>query len=379
METIGDPPGSGVNHVGIIDEGKIMVTYERFTGHVIPHALRMWVYDAEAKRHVETQLIRSPHQFPILQLVVDHEKRKFYTMSCDTVKCWEEVDYDANEMNRVVVASCSKYWTVQSHQVMPSRRMRAMRLSDDGSVLFACDDSVYAFNVWASGTEWHHLAVMTQSETTTPLCDLCLTRGGASVAARSPKSIFIWSVPSGVLTTIFDDGASPTALCHFGDRSMVAAFSDGTLRLLNPAAGPEGAKEVARTAANPRRCNISFMSPMDNERHRVATIDRVRGLQVMDLRFEERKCADVGLENSLLPEPDTPGVASFFRVPRGLLPESVNEEHEYSAAGSQVWLGKALGAAPYLAAPMPSVLSAYLEMSSRHAPLLSVTSKQHSD
>ncbi|KEG14486.1 NET1-associated nuclear protein 1 (U3 small nucleolar RNA-associated protein 17) [Trypanosoma grayi] len=372
METIPSPPRHGIQHVGTLDDNRTIVTYEEFRGTALPPLLRFWVYDTGAKRHIETQTIYSPHRSRVLALQTDGVRRRVFTLSTDTMKCWGEADEDAND----AYATGQKSWVNKSSSATPSHLVKDMILSADVSLCFVSDDNVHVYSAvdLRSGQPWHRVLVLTQSFSLAPLRDLQLLTECRTVVARDESRVYFWSLVSphrnAVVWEAKQSGVS--ALCSYGATSVLVATSDGDLLELCGASDRAGTELGHAVGVTPHRIALMKCLP-GADKERVAVVDDVSGFCVLHValsKSEEVRVEQFEGEGKLASSHRDDGehrqqLRHFFHdVAHAGRPENEEEaalSNAVRAAEAKKWLTEVLADAAYTAPPMSSVLSSYLK------------------
>ncbi|ESL06222.1 hypothetical protein TRSC58_06106 [Trypanosoma rangeli SC58] len=384
METIPIPPRHGIQHVGLLNDNRTIVTYEEFACTSLSPLLRFWAYDTDSKQHVEVQTIYSPHSSCVIALQTDEVRGRVFTLCANTMKCWGEVSEDVND----AYATGQKSWVNKSSSATPSHLVQDMILSTDGSLCFVSDDSVHIYsiaNVYP-GQPWHRLLTLTQLVSLVPLRELQLLNGNRVVVAHDETRVYFWSLvaPHQPAVVWKADPANVRAMCSCSATSVLVATSDGGVRELC-GAGQQMGEQLSRhvSAAIPQR--ITFMRCLPGAgKERVAVVDEVSGFRVLHFALEatntkkgtEGQAKQDGMwvgqlegSSGLAPSVDVheKQVGHFFHdVAHANKPLDVGREASSLRAARRAteakkWLGEVLADSAYTAPPMSSVLSSYLK------------------
>ncbi|EPY16976.1 hypothetical protein STCU_10874 [Strigomonas culicis] len=186
METIPTPPRHGIQFAGMLRDGRVIVTYEHFAGTTLPSLLRFWAYDAKMKKHVTSQTIYSPHQSEVVAMQIDKANQRVFTLSGDSLKCWEEAEEDAND----ALKGRNRTWRNQSTSPTSSSRVSSFTLSADGSLCFVADDviGVYSIQNCRPGYDLPCVVRLYQNITTEALQDVLLLDSSKVVVARQGQA-----------------------------------------------------------------------------------------------------------------------------------------------------------------------------------------------
>ncbi|KPA85520.1 hypothetical protein ABB37_01794 [Leptomonas pyrrhocoris] len=392
METIATPPRHGIQLVGMLNEGRSLVTYESFSSTVLPPLLRFWEYDARRKQHVETQTVYSPHRSAVLALEADKRGRRVFTLSRDAVKCWAQTAYTARDTYGTTAGG----WHTHSTIATPSQNARTMALSADGSLCFVADDCLHVYSVKACrpGEPWPLLRMLPQYTETAPLLQVVVAPDCRHVVAAGARQLFFWALDGAAEEpTVFSVARGRiTALCAFSDTTVVAALSDTSLVELRCCAASSAAAEgdddaqkvpqlgeVVRRVPRASRFPLRHMAALHLNSQRLAAVDAVTGFKVLHLPSgasqsstfewtggeEEGDSADGAARRQRQQQ-----LQSFFKDMT-----SIQDSYENGVAAGQQgslataqqmiqadkWLEEVLGEPAYTAPPMSAVLSTYLQ------------------
>eukprot|EP00796_Vickermania_ingenoplastis_P008384 gene8384-5872_t len=373
MEALPCPPRRGIQFAAVLREGKTIVTYEVFAGTVLPPQLCFWSYDGVQRQHLLAQTIYSPHDCEVVAMKPDIAHQRLFTMSTDTIKCWVEALEDATS---AIATGPHRSWRNQSTTPTPSHAVQSMILSSDGSLCFAADDEVHAYDIrsCAPGVSWRRVAVFTQSATRAPLRDLMLLEEKKRLCARSDSEVFAWplTAPQGSSPTVYcASGSSHLSAMAASDKDrLLAAFNDGALAEL--VVRDTAVEEVHRRPAATSH-PIRFLEQLPMRETHFGVMDDVSGFRLLVVDWSEAPEAPVPqaeFPNGLVPDnraAPPPQFSHFFRsatVESGAGPEAEGEapwSQTASAGGANRWLVDILQDAPYTAPPMSTVLSQYLD------------------
>ncbi|RNF26850.1 NET1-associated nuclear protein 1 (U3 small nucleolar RNA-associated protein 17) [Trypanosoma conorhini] len=384
METIPIPPRHGIQHVGLLNDNRTIVTYEEFAGTSLPPLLRFWAYDTHTKQHVETQVIYSPHSSRVIALQTDEVRGRVFTLCANAMKCWGEVTENVND----AYATGQKGWANKSTSATPSHLVQDMILATDGSLCFVSDDSVHVYgvaNVYP-GQPWHRLLTLTQLVSLAPLQELQLLSDNRVVAARDETRVYFWSlvVPHRPAVIWKANHASVRAMCSCSATSVLVATSDGGFSELCGAAQQMG-EELGRHASATIPHRITFMRCLPGAgKERVAVVDEVSGFRVLHVALAATNAQEVKegqaeedgvwvqkFEGTSGQAPRVGGdekqLGHFFHdVAHTNKPSEVGREESSLGAARRAteakkWLGDVLADSAYTAPPMSSVLSSYLK------------------
>ncbi|KAL7699361.1 hypothetical protein NQL31_001689 [Lotmaria passim] len=389
METIPSPPRHGIQFVGMLNEGRSLVTYESFASTVLPPLLRFWEYDARRKQHVETQTVYSPHFSAVLALAVDKRGRRVFTLSRDAVKCWTQTAYTARD----TYGTAAGGWHNHSTIVTPSQSVQTMALSADGSLCFVADDCLHVYSVKTCrpGEPWPLLRMLPQYAETTPLRQVVVTPDCRHVIAAGARQLFFWALDGAAEEpTVFRVAKGRiTALSAFSDTTVVAALSDTSLVELRCCGGDAAAAtatlgarlgEVVRRIPRASRFPLRHIAPLHLNSQRLAAVDAVTGFKVLHLPTgaaesstyewsgdeEQKQISAAGSGDGV----EQRQLQSFFKDMT-----SIQDSYESGVVAGQQgslstaqqmaqadkWLAEVLGEPAYTAPPMSSVLSTYLQ------------------
>ncbi|EKG06378.1 hypothetical protein TCSYLVIO_002530 [Trypanosoma cruzi] len=378
METVAIPPRHGIQHVGLLNDNRTIVTYEEFGGTSLPPLLRFWVYDTHAKRHVETQTIYSPHSSRVIALQTDEVHGRVFTLSTNWMKCWGEIAVDAND----AYSPGQKSWVNKSSSATPSLFVTDMILSMDSSLCFVSDDSVHVYGVAnvSPGQNWHRLHTLTQLFSVTPLRELQLLSETRVVVARDETRVYFWSLASPHQPSVVWEAHSTrlTAMCACSAASVLVATSDGGIRELCGAVQRMG-EELGRHKSTVTPHRIHFMRCLPGAgKERVAVVDEVSGFRVLHVAPVDTNAKEGEERVSVEKFEGTSDHASSFSDREGHLGQffhDVTHANKLSelgrkevsvgaairAAAAKKWLGEVLADSAYTTPPMSSVLSLYLK------------------
>ncbi|CCW68759.1 unnamed protein product [Phytomonas sp. Hart1] len=385
QETIPALPRHGIRHAGLLGDGRILVTYESFTPTSLPPLLRFWTYDANQKRHVESQTIYKPHESEILAFCVDKKNERVFTLSREAVKCWEEVVEDAND----AIATPHRSWQNQSTNPTPTLNMAEMTLSTDGTLCFVADDCVHVYAVAEchAGEPWTEVCCLVQNSSTEPLKNLLLNETDRVVAAHDEAQVFLWDLASpgrsnpSCISPSTSGGTAITALCQFTPHSLLIACDDHTLVEIDSSTMDSFGKilGVVKSTISSRILHMATLPGGDNteaKERQMAIIDNVSGFRVLNVSIQRRKLEEAkfiedaarSAEAQSTTEEDKKKIASYFRNDAAWQHESSGTESDtldVLAKAARLkkannWLKNVLHEPSYTVPSMSSVLSLYL-------------------
>lgn len=370
METVPIPPGHGIELAAVFKGGSTIVTYENFKSTVLAPQLSFWAFDTTQRAYVRVQTIYSPHDDNLIALSIDEKGNRLFTLSHDTMKCWEEVVENPTD---AVAMGIHRTWRNQSSSPTPSRGTQSMLLSSDGSLCFVADDSVHVYSVQRCqpGVQWPRIMVLSQHSSLSSLLDLQLFSEIRVLCSRTDTHIFAWRL-SRADPTLFEcppDGkALITAMTHCGQDRLLIARKDCSITevKVHPEKGFMVARRWKMATAHP----VKFVRPMPLRKGHFGVIDEVSGFRLLVLEAK-KSVEEASFINSKSSNADGEAVpapqhfSQWFQSDTSSTDlSSMNKNNgfwkENESGQANRWLRHVLQDAPYTAPPMSALLSQYL-------------------
>lgn len=384
METLPNSPSHGIQFVGVLEEGRALITYETFGSSALPPLLRFWYFDVVKKKHMEAQTVYRPHVSSVLALEVDHKRGRVFTLSAEAVKCWTRTTVNVTS----TFTGLASNWHNVSTCTTPTQQVQVMALSADGAMCFVADDCVHGYNVSSCkpGERWPLVVTLPQFVNTHLLQSLRVMPNGNVVVASSGSHLFLWALDrKGNDVTAVDSSTAPiTAICVLTNHTVLAARSDCSLIEVdcNDDGGAFGA--VRRCVANASRHPFQHIAPLHLNAQRLVAVDAASGLRVLHLSsasageaVTEEQGITAEVDDGATPQPSDTAAAmasnaqqSFQKYFREIAIKGNDGDDILSrgnwataqqTAAAEKWLGGVLGEPAYTVPPMNTVLSMYLK------------------
>ena len=190
LETVPDPPESGVRHAVFLDDGQTIITHEVFQKAALPSVLRWW--RKEGEQHVQMQVVYHPHNSDIFSILPTPDGKRVFTVS----------DKEVLEWGVVVAADGAGVWrnTASMSLGAGDEELSSAAMSHDGSVLFLGTSVVLAYDIThlEAGKPWTIARVLEQHASSEAITQL--VTGGAqhtTLVGASLQWVHCWSLQEG--------------------------------------------------------------------------------------------------------------------------------------------------------------------------------------